>query len=245
MRELTFELTFEKGADPLMDVFIEYPSLSAEGMASCVQRDHLWRIERFVGPSDALDAVERHKVDPDTPREETTHTECEAIRENEILERSPTTLILYSFVKRLHMCDSVVALAARRLEMGIVFQMRRQENRHQWRLLMRSDENVDVFYEDAKAGLADGVTLNIGRLGTAERWNYDSLSGVSLPHAQRETLRAAIEHGYYERPRDTGVGELAELLDIPDSTVSYRLRQAEAQLAKGYLNRFGGGLDTE
>ncbi|MFC7135952.1 hypothetical protein [Halobaculum litoreum] len=33
--------------------------------------------------------------------------------------------------------------------------------------------------------------------------------------------------------------DLAAALDRPASTVSYRLRQAESRLAKGYLGRFG------
>lgn len=58
-----------------------------------------------------------------------------------------------------------------------------------------------------------------------------------MPREQRATLRAAIEHGYYETPREITISELAAVLDVPQSTVSYRLRQAEAQLAKGYLHR--------
>jgi hypothetical protein len=238
MRELTFELEYETGADPLMDIFIESPSLSSDGIASCVRRDRLWRLERFVGPASALDRVERVRLDPETPREEMTHTECRAVREHDVLERAPATLVLYTHVKRLHTCNSVMALAARHLDLGVVFQTKRRENCQRWRLLMRSEENVDVFYEQATEHLGDGIELHIGRLGPADRLDYDSLATVSIPKEQRETLRAAIEHGYYETPRQLTVAELAETLGVPQSTVSYRLRQAEAQLAKGYLHRF-------
>lgn len=86
----------------------------------------------------------------------------------------------------------------------------------------------------------DGIRFTLGRLCDAEQLNYDSLASVSIPREQRETLRAAIEHGYYETPRDITVSELADVLDVPQSTVSYRLRQAEARLAKGYLHRSDG-----
>lgn len=235
MRELTFELEYEEGADPLMDVFIDSPTLSSNAIASCIRRDRLWRIERFAGPSSALERVERLRLDPETPREEMTETECRAVREHEVLERAPTTLVLYTFVKRLHTCNSVMALAARHLDLGVVFQAKRRENCHEWRLLMRSEENVDVFYEAAASHLGEGIELHIGRLGRAERLDYDSLATVSLPEAQRETLRQAIEHGYYETPREVDVGELATHLDVPRSTLTYRLRRAEQYLAKQYV----------
>lgn len=238
MRELTFELEYEAGADPLMDVFVESSSLSSDGIASCVRRDRFWRLERFVGPSSSLERVEQVRLDPDTPREVMTHTECRAVREYDVLERAPATLVLHTHVKRLHTCNSVMALAARHLDLGVVFQTKRRENCQRWRLLMRSEENVDVFYDQATEYLGEGIELHIGRLGPAERLEYDSLATVSVSEEQRETLRAAIEHGYYETPRQLTVVELAEVLGVPQSTVSYRLRRAEAQLAKGYLHRF-------
>lgn len=237
MRELTFELEYQKGADPLMDTFAEHPALSADSIGSCVRRDRLWWIERFVGPSAALDRIERIRLDADTPKEEMTATDCGAARHHEILERSSSTLVLYSFLKRLHTCNSVMALAARHLDLGVVFQTQRRGNCHRWRLLMPSDENVDVFYEKANDHLNDEIRFTIGRLCDAEQLHYDSLATVSMPPEQRETLRAAIEYGYYETPRDITISELADVLDVPQSTVSYRLRQAEAQLAKGYLHR--------
>ncbi|MEF8785324.1 MAG: helix-turn-helix domain-containing protein [Haloarculaceae archaeon] len=238
MRELTFELEYEEGVDPLMDMFIEFPSLSADSIASCIRRDRLWRIEHFAGPSSALDTIERFKSNSNLPKEEMTESECGAVREHNVLERAPSTLALYTFVKRLHTCDSVLALAGRHLDLGVVFQTQRRGNSYKWRLLMRSEENVDVFYEHVEENLDDGISLNIGRIGDAERLSYDSLANVSIPDNQRKTLRAAIEHGYYETPRDITVSELADVLDIPQSTVSYRLRQVEARLAKGYIHRF-------
>lgn len=236
MRELLFELEYQEGTSPLMDVFIDYPTLSSDSIGSCVRRDRLWRIERFVGPTAALDRIERIRLEADTPSEEMT-ANCGATRQHDLLERSSTTLVFYSFLKRLHTCNSVMALAARHLDLGVVLQTQRRGSCHEWRLLMPSDENVDVFAEQADTHLEDGIRFTLGRLGDAEQLNYDSLATVSVPQEQRETLRAAIEHGYYETPRDITVSELADVLDVPQSTVSYRLRQAEAQLAKGYLHR--------
>jgi predicted DNA binding protein len=44
-----------------------------------------------------------------------------------------------------------------------------------------------------------------------------------------------VEHGYYETPRNVDVGELADHLDVPRSTLTYRLRRAEAALAERHV----------
>lgn len=235
MRELTFALEFKSGVDPLMDVCLEFPQLRADSIGSAVRRDRFWNVERFVGPDDALERVERVRCGTDTPQAEMTATACGADRHHELLERSPSSLVTYSFVERLHTCNSVVALAARHLDLGHVFQAQRREECQEWRLLMRSEANVDVFYEAVGEHLRDGITLHIGHLGEVNRWDFDSLATVSLSSKERNTLRAAIEYGYYETPREVTVSELADRLNIPQSTVSYRLRQAEAALAEGYF----------
>lgn len=239
MRELLISVEYEAEADPLMDVFRDHDSeLSADAIASCIDRDKSWLVERFEGPQSALDRIKRIRCDPDAPREEMTATQCDASRHSHLLERSPTTLVVHTFVKGLHTCDSVIALAGRFLDPGFVVQSRRHGSRHEFRLLLQSDENVDVFCERVEEHLDDGISFQFGRLGEADWWSHDSLSPVTLPQEQRETLRMAVNEGYYETPREITVGELAEKLDIPQSTTSYRLRQAEAQLAKGYQNRF-------
>lgn len=170
MRELTFALEFDPGVDPVMDTFIEFSQLGSDSLASCVRRDRIWSIERFVGPTEALEEIERTRFGTEEPREEMTATECQADRHHDLLERSATTLVTYSFIERLHTCDSVMALAARHLDLGHLFQTQRREECQEWRLLMRSEANVDVFYEAVDTHLDDGISLHIGRLGEVDRW---------------------------------------------------------------------------
>lgn len=47
---------------------------------------------------------------------------------------------------------------------------------------------------------------------------------TEVPREQRTALQAAVEHGYYETPRQIELSDLAEKLEIPRSTLSYRLR---------------------
>ena len=58
----------------------------------------------------------------------------------------------------------------------------------------------------------------------------DGLSGEKAA-----AIRAAVEHGYYETPRDVDVSELADHLDVPRSTLTYRLRRAEATIVKRHV----------
>jgi predicted DNA binding protein len=228
---------FDPGVDPVMDTFIEVPELFADSIASCIRRDGFWSVERFCGPREALDRIYFYRFDSSSPREQMTETSCDADRHHNLLERTANSLVVYTFIERLHTCNSVMALAARHLDLGHVFLTQRSGDRQNWRLLMRSDANVDIFYDAIEDYLRDGITLRMGRLGEVEQWNFDSLATVSLSQKEQNTLRAAIEHGYYQTPRGITIGELANELDLPQSTVSYRLRQVEAQLAKGYAGR--------
>ena len=57
----------------------------------------------------------------------------------------------------------------------------------------------------------------------------------ALSPKQEAALQTAVEHGYYESPREVDVGELADHLDVPRSTLTYRLRRAEEHLAKQHV----------
>ncbi|MHC3438127.1 helix-turn-helix domain-containing protein [Natrialbaceae archaeon A-gly3] len=51
-----------------------------------------------------------------------------------------------------------------------------------------------------------------------------------LTPTERETVRRAIETGYYEVPRETTLGDLATAFDVSDAAVSKTLRRAETKL---------------
>ena len=229
MRELGVEFSYDAGVDPLMDLCRREPSLRGRSIATGVSRDQCWIAERFVGPADALAEVEAIRcTDGDG-------TPCGTVRDAIVLERSAASLVTYLFLDRLHTCDSVYAIAARRLDRGFIVHGRRQGERHELRILTRSETTIEAFYERLRESVPGGVSLEFGHLNGVSQWEFDSLASVTLPREQRETLRAAIERGYYETPREITVAALAERLDTPQSTVSYRLRQAESRLARGYF----------
>ncbi|MFC7193766.1 helix-turn-helix domain-containing protein [Halosimplex aquaticum] len=68
--------------------------------------------------------------------------------------------------------------------------------------------------------------------GTAER-NRDTvtLDLFEVTEKQREAVTKAVTAGYYESPRETSLGELADDLDISKSALTQRLNGVESKLA--------------
>lgn len=56
-----------------------------------------------------------------------------------------------------------------------------------------------------------------------------------LTERQRRLVQAAIDHGYYDTPRECSLTELAEILDIAKSTCSETLHRAEEKIMKQFI----------
>jgi hypothetical protein len=235
MREFTFDIVYEVGADPVMDVFIEHPTLVAEALHGCVTERSFWRVERLTGPTAALDMVERLRLDETVRTASITETDCTATRTHDVLERSDGERVIYTHLEGVEDGDAIQTLAAQYLPAGSLFCSTRREASHGWRIFMQSDEKVGLLYDALSANLRPGLAFRMGHLGEAEGWGHDSLGSVALPPDQRRVMRAAVDHGYYRTPREITLEELSEILDVPRSTLSYRLRRAEEILVTGYL----------
>ncbi|WP_049889076.1 helix-turn-helix domain-containing protein [Natronolimnohabitans innermongolicus] len=77
------------------------------------------------------------------------------------------------------------------------------------------------------------VTPTIVRLFDLEE---ESHTQCGLTARQYETLVAAIDHGYFEIPREVSMQELSEELDISHQALSERLRRAYRALVTSELN---------
>jgi hypothetical protein len=235
MREFAFDIVYEAGSDPVMDVFIDQPTLVGEALHGCVAADRFWRIERLIGPKAALDAVERLRLDGTVRTASVTGTDCSATRYHDVLERSDDERVIYTHVEDIEGCESVQTLAGRYLPHGSLYCTTRREDRHGWRIFVKSDGKVGLLYDALGANLREGLSFRMGHLRDAEQWGHDSLGSIALPPDQRTAMRAALDHGYYRTPREVTLEELATTLDVPRSTLSYRLRRAEERLVTGYL----------
>ncbi|MWV41221.1 helix-turn-helix domain-containing protein [Natrialba sp. INN-245] len=101
-----------------------------------------------------------------------------------------------------------------------------------WLLSVRviDRESVSTLYDRLAD---DGVSPTIVRLfGLAE----ESRTQCGLTSRQYETLVAAIDHGYFEIPREVSMQELSDELDISHQALSERLRRAYRALVTSELN---------
>lgn len=69
------------------------------------------------------------------------------------------------------------------------------------------------------------------RVNATDKTDVYTLNLSSLTETERETAINAVESGYYEQPRETSLGELAEELGISESATSQRLTAIESKLA--------------
>ena len=81
-----------------------------------------------------------------------------------------------------------------------------------------------------------GATVSIDWLVHSDQ--PDSVTEIdvsSITDKQREAMETARELGYYETPRETDLGELADELGVSKSAVSQRLNAAETKLVTAFL----------
>jgi len=82
-------------------------------------------------------------------------------------------------------------------------------------------------------------TLEVDRIADVSGESLDvslSVSGITdkLTQRQLEALQAAIEAGYYERPRQSSAEELADEMGLARSTYQEHLRKAESAVMESF-----------
>lgn len=237
MRAVSFALAYEPGADPVADAFREHPNLYARSLACVVTPDHYWRVDRLTGPTealaDAVAAVADHGHAADCFGDE----DCGTDARTEVLYRDPSTRILYRCWTRTEGCSSIPHLALEYVGPGVLFATERHRDTYVWHVLLPTDSNLGAFSEAVQSAQGAGVRFDLRQVTDESAWLAAHSGRPALPYTQFEAMREAVERGYYETPREITVEELAEELDTPRSTLSYRLRRAEAELARSFVGR--------
>jgi hypothetical protein len=95
-----------------------------------------------------------------------------------------------------------------------------------WSLRVRGEKDVVEAFDAHCRERGAGFDL----LRLYESGDDEHLLGRRVTELQRETLRLAHETGYYEEPRETTLGELAEDLCVGERAVSRRLRRGIGNL---------------
>jgi len=232
MRELVFTLTYEPGCNAVAETLAEHPDAGIRSLSLHVTPESLWRVDHATGSPGALDAIEEAFLTADYYADCLATDHCGATQQTQVLEHDGETLVLYSYWERTPACASVPHIALASLGEGALFETRHQEREYTWRIIHPGGD-VRGFFDALETAVEDCATVDIGRLTEVSAPATDTGPG-ELPPEQEDALRAAVEHGYYETPRAVDLGDLADSLDVPRSTLAYRLRRAEAHLAEQY-----------
>lgn len=101
-----------------------------------------------------------------------------------------------------------------------------------WKFEVRAEER-ERFLEFLRLFKNQGIPISLERL-------YDLSDVIEMEHrkltsTQRETLLAAYERGYFDRPRQVTQKELAEEFDVTARAISERLRRATRNLIESSL----------
>jgi predicted DNA binding protein len=243
MRELVFALEYEPGCNRVADALADHPDARVRSLSLHATAERLWRVDHATGTSEALNAIEDAFLTGDYYADCLATEDCGATQTTRVLDRMDDTLILYSDWERTPTCASVPHIARDHLGDGVLFETRHEGRHYTWRLIHSGDGDVAGFFDALEAAVGECAQMEMLRSAdttTGAGGSDGTPSG--LPPAQEAALQAAVEHGYYESPREVDVGELAEHLDVPRSTLTYRLRRAEEHLAKQHV---AGGRVTE
>lgn len=238
MRELVFTLEYEAGCNAVADTLARHPDARIRSLSLHATDESLWRVDHARGTPEALSDIETAFLTSDYYADCLAAEDCGATQTTQVLEHTDDTLVLYSYWERTPSCASVPHIALEHLGDGALFETRHEKREYTWRVIHSGESDVRAFLESVDAAVGECAEMEIKRLTEASSIGGETRDDADgLPAEQRAALRAAVEYGYYETPREIDVGDLAEILDVPRSTLTYRLRRAEAHLAKRYAAR--------
>jgi len=245
MREFIFTIDYDRGADPIMDVFIDYPEAHSRTIACNVTCDGMWRLERIAGPEDALERLDDVFAEPVQCTECIGTHDCHTDWCYKVIGADQGRRTVYSYRSETGDCHSIPRLAIEHVGDGVLCETERRGNRCEWRLLLCSDEGVDALFEALEAELRPGLTVEFRQLGEPSYWSDEAVTLAELPPEQQAAVEAAVEHGYYRTPREVSLTELADRLEVSRSTLQYRLQRAESWIVRSFVTRSMGPIEAE
>ena len=234
MRELVFAVDYEPGCNRVADTLDAHPDARIRSLSLHATDESLWRVDHVTGSPTALTAIEETFLTADYYADCLATEDCAAIQTTEVLEHTDDTLVLYSYWERTPACASVPHIALDHLGEGVLFETRNEGREYTWRIIHSGGGDVRAFFDALEAAVGDCAKLEMRRLTEAATSNASPIT-AGLPPEQQAALRAAVDHGYYETPREVDVGELADRIDVPRSTLNHRLRRAEAHVMRQYV----------
>jgi predicted DNA binding protein len=237
MREFVFTITYDEGEDRLMDLLAASPESRSSALLCGLSAGCAWRLDRVTGPSDVVEEATTILTDDSYTGLSISERTCSLDKYSDVLEEVPGARVVYSYFDDIARCDSVPTITNRYVDGGFLFVVTSVGDAERWRVLMQDETKVGMLYDTLAASLRDGLTFNFDHLTPVTSSPMTPFESRSLRSEQRRVLEVAFEAGYYETPRETTLDDIADRLDWPRSTVSYRLRRAEAEVVAEFLSR--------
>ncbi len=234
MREFVFDLVYEDIPAPVSRGLQAESALDSRAIGGPLASDEFWRIERFSGSPGAIAAIDAESLETVVHAEAITTEQCLGEFSIEILQRDTNWCEVYYHMEQIGNSENVRTLATEYLGTNILFERQRQGDTETWTVVMEEDKHIGLLYDAIQVTLRPEIRFDFGHIGAASDRRFELFANETLPQEQRQALVAAVESGYYETPRQTTLDELADKLDCPRSTLSYRLRRAEATLAQAF-----------
>lgn len=234
MRELVFALEYAPDTNAVADILAANPETTIRSLSCHVTPDNLWRVDHATGGEAALDELAETVASAEYYTDCLARRDCEADWETQVLDRTDDALVLYSYWSRTPSCTSIPHLALDHFGEGLIFQTTWAGRRYEWRIIAPDETAYREFREAIETEIDETTGVSFVRVGDAESTVSDDEEYTLTPE-QDAAVRAAVEHGYYQTPREIETYELADKLGVPGSTLSYRLRRAEAKLADTYV----------
>jgi predicted DNA binding protein len=235
MKEVEFAIRYEPGVDTLMDVFHEQPTLSCRSSACYSNEAAMWRIDHVHGTEEAVEAFSEVFLDEDRCNECLDRPTCDSSREYHVLDHGPESRTIYTYRQEVHRCHSLPYFVLDHVGDGVVLESRRTDGEYRWKILYPGNEGIGELFDTVEGLLRDGLSLELSHLRQSGNWDAGTRTAFRLSHDQWDILRHAVEGGYYTRPREVTVAELSDQLDLPRSTVQYRLRSAEDLIVSEFV----------
>lgn len=236
MRELVFALEYTAGNNAVADILAANPETTIRSLSCHATSGNLWRVDHATGGESALDELTEAVASAEYYTDCLARRDCEADWETLVLDRTDDTLVLYSYWSRTPSCTSIPHLALDHFGDGLIFDTTWVGRRYKWRIIAPGDTTYQAFRRAIEDEIHETTGVTFVRVGEAVGDTTRDDGEESLTPEQDAAVRAAVEHGYYETPREIETYELAEELGIPGATLSYRLRRAEVQLAAAYVD---------
>jgi predicted DNA binding protein len=247
MREFVFTLAYDSGTNAVADVLSTAPNTRIRSLSCHVSAEHLWRVDHITGSATARDDIVTAVTDGEYYPDCLARRDCEADWQTHVLDETGETLVVYSYWTRTPACASIPHLALEQFGDGLLFETTWTKRQYEWRLIVPGSPEFSAFHKDLTAEIAGTAGVEIRRITNSPPspdHDTDERKPV-LSSEQDAALRAAVDAGYYHTPREIEAYELADRLDIPGSTFTYRLRRAESRLALAYVDPIRSDTATD